>query len=386
MPTDLILPSQLTTAQITAWRDLQRVDASCDSPFLSPTFTKSVADVRPDVAVAVLRRDGEDIGFFPFQRTGRKTGRPVGWKLNDFQGAVVSGRIAIDAAEVLRGANLAAWHFDHLVPGQAWCGARQQSQRDSPFINLADGFESYLKAKTDSKSRRLKTVLRKSRKLVREVGPLRFEFDCCATDVFDRLLEWKGQQLGAMRSFNVFRFEWARQLLDVLWTNDEPECRGTLSALWAGDELLAAHYGIRNESVLHWWVTSYHQEFERYSPGSILLLELLRSAAGQGLIRIDLGKGDEAYKQSFQTGAVVVSEGAVARSALRSATLRAAYRVRDTVRSSCLEKPARWVKQSIRGLFGHFPAAGTCPANSSSSTAAAAAAGSSAASLHSKSV
>ncbi|MCH8827982.1 MAG: GNAT family N-acetyltransferase [Planctomycetes bacterium] len=354
MSIELINPQRLTAEQIAAWRTLQRADAQYDSPFFSPEFSRSVACVRADVSVAAIREDGEYVGFFPFQRVGRQTGRPVGWKLNDFQGAVVSNGIVIDAAELLRGSDLTAWHFDHLIAGQTWCRAEESFQMSSPFIDLTDGFHQYLNRKANSKSRRLKTVMRKSRKLSREIGPLRFEFDCNEAAVFERLLEWKSCQLRAMRAFNVFRYDWARQLLDLLRNSDERDCRGTLSALWAGDELVAAHFGIRSDSVLHWWVASYNCQYQQYSPGSILLLEFMKEAAQKGIVRVDLGEGSEAYKPSFQTGAISVSEGAIARSAWRCAAWDAAYHVRNGIRSSWLRRPARWVKRSYRSLCERF--------------------------------
>jgi CelD/BcsL family acetyltransferase involved in cellulose biosynthesis len=216
---------------------------------------------------------------------------------------------------------------------------------------------------------RIETTQRKARKAAREIGPLRFEFESFDRSVFDRLLAWKSSQLTKMRSFDVFHLEWVRNLLGELSRGGAAGCRGTLSALWAGDQLLAAHFGLRNDCVLHWWITAYDVQYERYSPGAILLLRLIDESARRGIRRIDLGKGTEPYKASFQSGTTALAEGAVARASWQQAAYRATYRLRQWVRSSSLRGPAHWIKQQWRDLGpAHRPSA--LPNRDNSSTVA----------------
>ncbi|MCA9070136.1 MAG: GNAT family N-acetyltransferase, partial [Planctomycetaceae bacterium] len=45
--------------------------------------------------------------------------------------------------------------------------------------------------------------------------------------------------------------------------------------------------------------------------GNLLTMEIARAASELGITRIDLGKGEEAYKQSLASGNTLVAEGAM---------------------------------------------------------------------------
>ena len=89
------------------------------------------------------------------------------------------------------------------------------------------------------------------------MGPVRFEFQSDDRTVFTSLLAWKSQQIHAWKARNVLEWDWVLSLLDDLRQSRSPACRGVLSALYAGDQLLAAHFGICNRRTLHWWFSAY---------------------------------------------------------------------------------------------------------------------------------
>src|SRR5690606_1093478 len=62
-------------------------------------------------------------------------------------------------------------------------------------------------------------------------------------------------------------------------------------------------------SVLHSWFPVYSHEYQQYSPGMILLLEMVRTAAEHGIRSIDLGKGMSMYKRRFMSHSIEVAEG-----------------------------------------------------------------------------
>ncbi len=99
---------------------------------------------------------------------------------------------------------------------------------------------------------------------------------------------------------------------------------GVCSVLRAGGRILAAHAGMRSRHVLHWWFPSYDVQFHKYSPGMVLLFRMAAAATGAGISTIDLGKGDEPYKQTLANAATELGEGFVERPSLLSAarTLR----------------------------------------------------------------
>jgi CelD/BcsL family acetyltransferase involved in cellulose biosynthesis len=92
--------------------------------------------------------------------------------------------------------------------------------------------------------------------------------------------------------------------------------------------------GIRSRDVLHWWFPTYDPAYTKYSVGIILLLRVARAAADEGIVSIDLGKGDALYKERVMTASTPVGEGSIERSAwmrplghLRETTVKVIRRI-----------------------------------------------------------
>jgi CelD/BcsL family acetyltransferase involved in cellulose biosynthesis len=106
--------------------------------------------------------------------------------------------------------------------------------------------------------------------------------------------------------------------------------------LYAGDEPVAGHFGLRSDRFMAYWIPAYDRRFAQYSPGLILSLLLAETAAGRRIQHLDLGIGAQEYKQRFATGALTVSQGRVTRrspgAALHSIRRASADSVRQAVK------------------------------------------------------
>ncbi|MFO7901426.1 MAG: GNAT family N-acetyltransferase [Pirellulaceae bacterium] len=211
--------------------------------------------------------------------------------------------------DILRACGLAAWNFDHLISSQKAFHAYHYLLDDSPYIALNDGFEEYLTRRRGMSSTCVVQAQRKLRKLDREVGPVRFELHTGDSSVFDRLVEWKRAQLGRP---SMFELDWVVPVLRrIAYTDNGPRFRGLLSALYAGDDLVAVHLGIHAGPVVASWIPTYSQKFARFSPGLLIHLELARSVSAQGVRRIELGRGTNQLKRGLASGARPVAIGRV---------------------------------------------------------------------------
>ena len=145
------------------------------------------------------------------------------------------------------------------------------------------------------------------------------------------------------------------ELLQDLSRTTEPGFKGILSALYFDDRLVAVHFGMMTGQVLHWWFPAYDPSLRKYSPGLILLLETARTAAQQGIERIDLGKGEERYKLSFMTGSQTVYEGSVDCNAFLH-TVRVNYAsTRQWLLSTPVGPVARSVVNALRAVRPNGP-------------------------------
>lgn len=344
-------PGHLTSDHIAAWSQMLAEDPALDSPFFRPEFTQAVAAVRDDVEVALLEDAGRTVGFLPYQRDAGNVGRPVGGYMSDFQGLILKPGTECSPTDLIRGCGLRAWQFDHLLTSQARFRPYHWLTAASPYMDLSRGFDAYRAGRVNTSSDELSQTQRKIRKVQREVGPLRYEPFCTDLDILKTLFDWKMQQYRRIKVINYLQPDWTRALVDRLVRLRDNTFRGMLSALYLGDRLAAARFGIRSNGVLHGWIMAYDVSLAKYSPGSILLLETAKSAPELGVHRIDLGKGTEQYKQQFMSGAIQVAEGSVDLRTVSAAIRRGWRCTRELVRASPLRAPAQYLIRNARAWW-----------------------------------
>jgi CelD/BcsL family acetyltransferase involved in cellulose biosynthesis len=335
---DVIAAAALGPAELARWSELQRASPLYRNPFFRPEFTTIVAGIR-DVRVAVLEDAGSVVGFFPFEPGHRRTGRPVGRPFSDYHGVVLAAGAELDPRALVRAAGLASWSFDHLPAALASFGPYVLAHGRSPCLDLSQGFDSYLeerRARSD-----IRGSLRKARKLAREVGALRFVPESDAPELLAGTLEWKRLQYAETGVRDVLADARSRELLRLVHETRSPDFSGMLSVLYAGDVVAGLHLGLRAGPVWHSWFPVYNPELHRYSPGLVLMLELVRAAPALGIAEIDLGKGEARYKQALATGSVPLVEGRVGAHALSSVPARVQSSARRVLRSAGVHRAVR---------------------------------------------
>ncbi len=345
-----VLPARdLGPSQLARWSEIQASTPALDSPYFTPEFTRIAAEVRDGVEVAVIEDGPRVVGFFPFERGPGGVGHPVGRAFSDFHGVIAGEGTAWDGPSLLRGARLAAWRFDHLLASQAPLQAWHWSVAPSPFVDLSGGFEGYRAERKRAGSKEIEKILYEARKAERRMGAIRFVLHTQDDAVFQAVLAWKGAQLRASGMPDRLAVPWVTRLLDRIRAAQGPGFAGILSALYIGDELAAAHLGMRSAGVIHYWLPAYDPKFSAVSPGHLCFLELAKLASAQGIRRVDLGKGPEAYKARIMTGSTPVAEGAIHLRAHVGAMWRTRYRAVAWARRSALRNvlrgPGRWLRR-----------------------------------------
>lgn len=315
---------------------MQRATPALANPFLSAQFARLVGLFRPDSRVAVLTDTQSAVGFFPFEKRGLGMGVPIcGW-LSPIQGIVHAPGTEWDMRDVLRRCRLSAWQFDNLITGHRSLDVDNVATVPSPIIDLADGFPAYF-AKVQVRSPRFCRELgRKTRKLAREVGELRFVTDSRDLSALRTLMTWKSNQYRQVRQVDRFEQPWLGSLLHELLATRDDDVSGLLSVLYAGDEPVAAQFGLRGDDLLVGWFTGYDPRFRRYSPGLIHLRMLAEHLACSGIREIHMGKGPGEFKDAMKSDIVFVKEGIVT----AGSVLGAAHLARNSV--------SRWAARSVR--------------------------------------
>jgi CelD/BcsL family acetyltransferase involved in cellulose biosynthesis len=338
MTVTVLTPDRLGTADITTWQALQRATPALASPFMSPEFTRAVGRHRPAARVAVLSDGSGPVGYFPYEHHRLGLGLPIGSGLCDVQGLVHAPGLDWDVRALLRACGLRLWRYDHLTTGQLPFESGVVRRSTSPVIDLTPGYGAYaagLRGRSPARTRQLEA---KERRLTRSLGETRLAFEETAPERLETLMRWKSAQYRAKGQVDLFAQPSVVALLRGLMRTRSATCTGTLSTLYAGDRPVAMHFGLHSGRVLQYWFPAYDPEAARFSPGILLLLRMAQAAAAQGIERLDLGKGDERYKQEMKTGDLPLGEGWVTLgtlpAALRHAQMVSGQKVRTMVAGS----------------------------------------------------
>ena len=178
-------------------------------------------------------------------------------------------------------------------------GKEPEGVQPSPYIDWStvpsyEAWETMVAARGGVKSG---DSARQLRRIARDLGDVKFVLDDQRPEVFDAIVKWKSAQyvstgVGDMfaRPDNVEFFHRLRTagLLRV-------------SSFSAGPHLLAAHFGSSHDRRLTWWIPAYDTEYRKYSPGRLMLLELIRESQQRGDLEFDFLIGDEDYKFLYAT-------------------------------------------------------------------------------------
>lgn len=172
-----------------------------------------------------------------------------------------------------------------------------QEQQPSPYIDWKKhpswaAFEAEWKPKSlHSDSPRMR------RRLEKELGPLRFSFDDTRPEAFDACVAWKSAQYRATGLTDMFADRRHVELFRRLRAHGVV----VVNSLSAGETLVATHFASSHDRRLGWWIPAYDVRWSKFSPGRLMLEELLKASFARGDVEFDFLIGDEAYKFQYAT-------------------------------------------------------------------------------------
>jgi CelD/BcsL family acetyltransferase involved in cellulose biosynthesis len=291
--------SVLSEALCHQWRKLRAGAACYASPFFDPEFYKLAARHLPGIEVAVMHRGGNVVGFFPFERGAMGTARPGAGIASDYHAPVVAAGVAWSASRLLRACGLSTWDYwavPVLLPGMSMY---HRHFEEAYAVDLSRPVHWH------------RALPRKARKLEREHGPLRFVPHDRSESALRALVRWKTDHYARTGAENLLAHPGVMDFLQELIHTDRHGFAGQFSVLYAGDRPVAANLGMRSGTWLHWWFASYDTGFAIYSPGQLLLREMVASAQAAGMERLDFGPGGEQFKREIGNTSMVIARGSI---------------------------------------------------------------------------
>lgn len=319
---EILAVDALGETEWSLWRDMVAANPELTSPYFRPRFTKVAARVSPNAAVAVLHRDGEIAGFFPFQRRGGSI-QPLGAPMNDYHGVIARPGAAPEPPELARLLNVARLNVS------AWVGqARDLIERDCLMVVLPEGgYDAWYAERRTTERKYFKDKERARRGLERDLGPVETRTNRRDAGLLDQLIELKRDQYRRTGRHDIFACGWTRDLLHALMEEQDGDFGASIATLTAGDTLAAIEFSLHAGDRWHFWFPAYHPAAARCSPGIMLSMDTMRLMGARGYRVFDYGVGGEGYKKYFCNGSQTVREGVIVRPGIGAAVSHAAVGV-----------------------------------------------------------
>lgn len=315
---EVIDAKELSDDMILRWAEIQESNSDLVSPYFRPEFTIALSAVRQDVRVALFHDGVKLVGFFPFHHSRGGIARPIGLGLSDYHGIVAGPDAEWTADEFMRKCNFHRFEFDHLLASQKQFTDWHDHVTISPIIDISAGFDRFEASLGKSGRKQFKEAQRKQKKLEAHVGPLKFTVHSKDESILNQLFKWKSLQCRQTGTVDYFSKKWCSELIRRIHSKQDSQFGGVLSCLHAGDQLAAVHFVMHSQNVWHSWFPAYNDNLNQYSPGLILLYEMIRFAAGKQVNHIDLGKGLSLYKKRVMTGGIPIAEGCIELPSIRN--------------------------------------------------------------------
>ncbi|WP_298914074.1 GNAT family N-acetyltransferase [uncultured Algimonas sp.] len=283
------------------WLSLRAGDPALESPYHHPDYHAMVDDHQGGVKVTLARQDGEIVALLPWQ--GRVFARPSGAPLSDYQAVIAKQCADIDAASLLSGQKIGAFHYAAMP---------RKDGRDTARLEIASS-KDWRDARDGSYRRHLKSTRRRIRKTEDEIGAPCTVFQSRNIDAYRTLIRWKRDKFDETGKFDVLGNPGTSGLLRALWERGpEAGLRADLHVLYFGDRIAACDLGLTDGRVFHSWIIGYDPDLQAYAPGIQLLERLIDAAPDIGYRVIDLGPETDGYKRHYATHPRRVGAGVIA--------------------------------------------------------------------------
>lgn len=288
---------QIDQNLIDRWNVLRRSNPVFSSPFFNFQFYQASAEIGREIEFAVAYEHGEIAGILPFERKATNCARPVSCQMNDAHGIIGRDFSSDEITKITAAADILSFDF------HSWFGSTDGISKFAFAPVYCSGArlgdrEGEFREKLQKSSYTIKQQIRKTRKLVRDHGPITYEHHCGEEEVLDTLMQWKSLQYKRQNTFDLFSLDWTRDLVRNLHKVRSPGgLQGTMSVLRCQGKPIAIHFGLQEGKTLHYWFPVFCWDFRQHSPGTELFLQVADHLEGQTEVRcIDMGYGSQPYK------------------------------------------------------------------------------------------
>jgi CelD/BcsL family acetyltransferase involved in cellulose biosynthesis len=329
---------QLGVRELEAWKDLLPADALSASLFMHPEFCEAAHRVLGLVEVVVIEDHGSVVGVVPLNRAHGIRGwlrgyTQVAQDISDgFCFPVHDGYLDRVPYALVK---VGVWSgfFTHFAMGKR-IPDLQVGAATKTYLVRRQGGNRDMWDELKERSRKFWSDTERCARRLNEL-PGGYEFHWQSPNPerdLETLIALKLDQYArtGMQGSALFR-EGIKEFLRTLASKKTAGFSAPLNVLYCGDQLIAAHLGLLGSGRLHYWFPVYEATYAKYSPGKVLLSEVMKHCIFLGIDVIDLGEGQADYKEAAATETHDLAKASIAqgvRGALSILPLRWAWRMK----------------------------------------------------------
>lgn len=305
LQSEILKPSAMGAGEREKWDALIRADQRFQRGFLTYGFARACETAYGRARVAVLHEGGAVRGFIPFQFMSALheqlgSAMHIGEAMSDAAGIITEPGVTCSPADVLRLTGAAQFYVTHLLPSQSAFGVEAEEAVEGHAIDIAAGADDYFATLHAANKKFVQDTNRCARKLEEAHGAVEYArtANAAAADV-DEIIAGKRRQYAETGAKDVFADPRRRDLVHALRQLEDPLCTPVLQTLTAGGARMACHFGLQCLGALSYWFPVYQEDARRFSPGRLLLWEMIAHSAAEGVSVIDMGAGGGRAKECF---------------------------------------------------------------------------------------
>jgi len=311
MQVELFKPAEMNADFWQSFEDIRNASSAYDDPFFDPAFAQIVGALRDDTYIGVGFDAGksEPIAFWPLHVRPGGWARPLGGPFSDWHGPVVRPHDPVDPTEFLSAAGLSGFTAFGMPAHLSWghLGERVGANMTDRSTNWAD----YLAVQTKLYPKHFKKMRRTRRNIERDFGEAVFDMDDRSQEAFDWIISRKRDQFARTGRHDVLAPEWARQLFERLRTHQSGRMATKLMTMRIDGKIVAAEFNLCSDRVIHGWITGFDTDYSKYSPGYLLMHEILKQMDDMDQTIYDSGIGLDYYKKYYSNFQLPVDTGAL---------------------------------------------------------------------------
>lgn len=311
MKYQLYRPQEMSAEQWQIYAALRNARSIYDDPFFDPDFARLVGEVRQDTWIGFASDKKGVFAVWALHVRPGNWARPIGAPFSDWNGPILAEDTELSVQEILTGFDISGMTTQGFKPA-TFAATDGLERAGANLTDLSEGWNAYIKNQQLTWPKHFKKMRRLYRNVERDFPDWQFHWDDQRSTRFERVLELKQQQFARTGLHNVLHAPWTRALLDRLKSFEGPRFRSRLLTLDFDDQLAAGEFNLQSDTVMHGWITAFDQTFSKYSPGNVLVNEMLQEMPENGLALYDAGPGLDHYKRHYTNLQAPIDMGVIA--------------------------------------------------------------------------